>query len=79
MARQRIGELLTFGQPAAEPGGQLPPLSLVQLLGKRKLDFPVQPPVGPLVLVRRLSQYERGACSAHSGMLPLPRCSSSLI
>ena len=54
MDRQRVGQPLPFGHPPGEPGGQFPPLSLVQFLGKRELDFPVQPPVGPLVLVRRL-------------------------
>ena len=54
MDRQRVGQPLPFGHPLGEPGGQFPPLSLIQFLGKRELDFPVQPPVGPLVLVRRL-------------------------
>ena len=54
MHGQRVGQPLPFGQPLGEPGGQFPPLSLIQFLGKRELDFPVQPPVGSLVLVRRL-------------------------
>ena len=54
MDRQRVGQPLSFGQTLGEPGGQFPPLPLAQFLGKRELDFAVQPPVGPLVLVRRL-------------------------
>ena len=54
MHGQCVGQPLAFGHPPGEPGGQFPPLSLIQFLGKRELDFPVQPPVGPLVLVRRL-------------------------
>ena len=54
MDRQRVGQPLPFGQPLGEPGGQFPPLGLAQFLGKRELDFAVQPTVGPLVLVRRL-------------------------
>ena len=52
--RQRIGQLFPFGQPLREPGGQFPPLTLTQFLGKCELDLPVEAPVGPLILVRRL-------------------------
>ena len=54
MHGQRVGQPLPFGQPLGEPGGQFPPLSLIQFLGKRELNFAVQPPVGSFVLVRRL-------------------------
>ena len=54
MDRQRVGPPLPFGQPLRKPRSQLPALVLAQLLGKRELDLAVQPPVGPLVLVRRL-------------------------
>ena len=52
--RQRIGQLLPAGQPRGEAPGYLPPLFLAQLLGQGELHLAVQPPVGPLVLVRRL-------------------------
>ena len=52
--RQRIGQLLLPGQPLGEARGNFPPLLLAQLLGQGELDLAVQPPVGPLVLVRRL-------------------------
>ena len=52
--RQRIGQPLPARQPLGEARGSLPPLVLVQLLGKRELDLAVEAPVGAFVLVRRL-------------------------
>ena len=52
--RQRVGKPLPSGQPLRKPRSQLPPPGRIQFLGKRELDFPVEAPVGPLVLVRRL-------------------------
>ena len=54
MDRQRIGQPLRAGQLPGEARGHLPPLGRVQLLGQGELHLAVQPPVGPLVLVRRL-------------------------
>ncbi len=51
--RQRVGQLLPAGQPGGEAPGYLPPLLLAQLLGQGELHLAVQPPVGPLVFVRR--------------------------
>ena len=54
MDGKRVGQPLPFGHARREAGSQFPPLSLIQFLGKRELNFSVQPPVGSFVLVRRL-------------------------
>ena len=54
MDGKRVVQPLPFGHARREAGSQFPPLFLIQFLGKRKLNFAVQPPVGSFVLVRRL-------------------------
>ena len=62
---ERIGQPLPAAHLLGERARELPPAAPVQFARQGELDLAVEPPVGALMLVRRLPVGARGVLSPH--------------